>query len=51
VLVALGLPLSKAAGALRLTVGPENTEADVEQVLEALPGVVAESRAKPNRQG
>jgi cysteine desulfurase len=49
VLVALGLPLSKAAGALRLTVGPENTEAEVERALEALPGVVAESRALAGR--
>jgi cysteine desulfurase len=45
VLVAMGLPLVKAAGALRLTVGPENSEAEVERVLEVLPGVVVESRA------
>ena len=46
VLIGIGLPLSKAAGALRLTVGPENTDAEIDRVLEVLPGVVAESRAK-----
>ncbi len=46
VLVAMGLPLSKAAGALRLTVGPENTDGEVDRVLEVLPTVVGESRAK-----
>jgi len=45
VLVAMGLPLSKAAGALRLTVGPENTEAEVDRMLEVLPDVVVDSRA------
>lgn len=50
VLMALGLPLDMAFGALRLTVGPENTAAEIERVLEVLPGVVAESRAKaPDR--
>ncbi|HET8944212.1 MAG TPA: aminotransferase class V-fold PLP-dependent enzyme [Dehalococcoidia bacterium] len=49
VLVAMGLPLNKAAGALRLTVGAENTEREIERVLEALPGVVADSRAKAAR--
>ncbi|HET9476095.1 MAG TPA: cysteine desulfurase NifS, partial [Dehalococcoidia bacterium] len=49
VLVAMGLPLNKAAGALRLTVGPENTEREIERVLEVLPGVVADSRAKAAR--
>jgi len=46
VLMAMGLPLDEAFGALRLTVGPENTGAEIERVLEVLPGVVAESRAK-----
>ena len=45
VLVAMGLPLMKAAGALRLTVGPENTEAEVDRMLEVLPDVVVDSRA------
>jgi cysteine desulfurase len=45
VLVAMGLPLRRAAGALRLTVGPENTQAEIDRVLEVLPGIIAESRA------
>ena len=45
VLTAIGLPLSKAAGALRLTVGPENTEAEIDRVLSVLPGIVADARA------
>ncbi|HSP56014.1 MAG TPA: cysteine desulfurase family protein [Dehalococcoidia bacterium] len=49
VLVALGLPLSRAAGALRLTVGPDNTAAEIERMLEVLPVVVAESRARAAR--
>jgi cysteine desulfurase len=48
VLVAMGLPLIKAAGALRLTVGPENTEAEVDRMLDVLPGVVVDSRASAN---
>ncbi len=46
VLVAIGLPLRHAAGALRLTVGPENTDEDIDRVLAVLPGIVAVSRAK-----
>ncbi len=46
VLVAIGLPLRRAAGALRLTVGPENTDEEIDRVLAALPGIVAESRAR-----
>ena len=49
VLSAIGMPLRKAFGVLRLTVGPENTEAEVERVLAALPAIVAESRANPRR--
>ncbi len=49
VLVAMGIPLNKAAGALRLTVGPENTQAEIERVLDVLPVVVAESRARASR--
>jgi cysteine desulfurase len=45
VLTAIGMPLRRAVGALRLTVGPDNSDADIEQVLSALPGVVADSRA------
>jgi cysteine desulfurase len=45
VLLALGLPAEQAHGSLRFTLGPENTEADVERVLEVLPGIVAKLRA------
>ncbi len=46
VLTAMGIPLSKATGALRLTVGPENTDEEMDFVLSVLPGIVAESRAR-----
>jgi cysteine desulfurase len=46
VLTAMGMPLSRAAGVLRLTCGPENTEDQIDRVLSVLPEVVAESRAK-----
>jgi len=49
VLSAIGMPLRKAFGVLRLTVGPENTEAEIDQVISALPAIVAESRANPRR--
>jgi len=45
VLLALGLPPEQAHGSLRFTLGRENTEADVERVLEVLPGIVAKLRA------
>ena len=45
VLLALGLPPEQAHCSLRLTLGRENTEADVEQVLEVLHGIVAKLRA------
>ena len=45
VLLALGVPPEEAHGSLRFTLGQENTEADVERVLEVLPGIVARLRA------
>jgi cysteine desulfurase len=45
VLLALGLSPEQAHGSLRFTLGRENTEADIEQVLEVLPGIVAKLRA------
>jgi cysteine desulfurase len=45
VLLALGLPPEQAHGSLRFTLGRENTEADVERVLEVLPGIVTRLRA------
>ena len=49
VLVAMGLPLSKAVAALRLTVGPENREAELDYTLSVLPEVVATSRTGASR--
>jgi len=40
VLLALGLPHEIAHGSLRLTLGKDNTEADVDKVLEVLPGII-----------
>lgn len=44
VLVAMGLPLEWARGSLRLTLGKENTEEDIETVLSALPGIITKLR-------
>jgi len=45
VLAAMGMPLSRAVAALRLTVGPDNTDDEVDYLLSVLPEVVAQSRA------
>jgi cysteine desulfurase len=45
VLMALGLKHEQAHGSLRLTLGSENTEWDVKNVLEALPVIVERLRA------
>jgi cysteine desulfurase len=44
VLKALGLPDRLAQGSLRLTTGSQNTDEDIETVLEVLPGVVERVR-------
>ncbi|HEY8490265.1 MAG TPA: cysteine desulfurase family protein [Dehalococcoidia bacterium] len=44
VLLALGLPLEWALGTVRFTLGPENTDADVDHVLAVLPRLVARLR-------
>jgi len=44
VLTAMGYPHEVAHGSLRLTLGKENTEADVDYVLEILPGIVEKLR-------
>ena len=44
VLVALGLPPAWSHGSLRLTLGKENTEADVDTVVKALPGIIERLR-------
>jgi cysteine desulfurase len=51
VLTAMGFASADAMGALRLTLGRENTEADVDFVIEWLPEIVARVRAmNPNLQ-
>jgi len=45
VLLAMGLPHSLAQGSLMLTLGPENTDEDVNRLLAALPGIVERLRA------
>jgi cysteine desulfurase len=44
VMKAMRVPYSAALGAVRFSFGAENTEADVERVLEVLPGAVAKAR-------
>ncbi len=44
VLSAMGIPHDLALSALRLTVGRQTTEADIETVLEILPGVIEKVR-------
>jgi len=50
VLTAAGMPLRRAVGALRLTVGPENTPDEIDRLLSVLPGVVAQSRKAAARE-
>jgi cysteine desulfurase len=45
VLLAMGVPPEVARGAIRMTLGHENTEEDVNKVLEVLPGIVERLRA------
>jgi cysteine desulfurase len=45
VLLAMGYPPDVANGALRLTLGRENTDADVDEVLRTLPRILADLRA------
>ncbi len=44
VLIAMGLPPEWSHGSLRLTLGKENTDADVDVLLAALPGIVEKVR-------
>lgn len=44
VLLSIGLPPEKAHGSLRLTLSHENTEADVDYILEKLPPIVQRLR-------
>jgi cysteine desulfurase len=45
VLSSLGIPVERARGSLRLTMGRWTTEAEVDKVLEALPRIVSKLRA------
>ncbi len=45
VLLAIGLPHEVAHGSLRMTLGTDTTEAEIDKVLEVLPGIVADLRA------
>jgi cysteine desulfurase len=45
VILALGYPRERAAGSLRLSVGKENRDDEVETVLANLPGMVSRLRA------
>ena len=45
VLVAMGVPDDLARGSLRFTLGRDNTDADVDRLLEVLPGIVERMRA------
>ena len=44
VLIAMGLPAEWSHGSLRLTLGKENTEEEIETVIAALPGIVEKVR-------
>lgn len=45
VLLAIGLPHAIAHGSLRLTLGTDTTDEDIDAVLERLPGIVSDLRA------
>lgn len=45
VLLAMGLPEHEAAGALRFTLGPDSSDADVDALLAALPDAIARARS------
>ena len=44
-LLAIGLPHEIAHGSLRLSFGDQNTEEDVEQILQVLPKIVEQLRS------
>ncbi len=45
VLLAIGLPHEVAHGSLRMTLSSDTTQADIDRVLEVLPGIVADLRS------
>lgn len=44
VLLAIGLPHEKAHGSIRFTLGTQNTEEEIDKVLEVMPGIVQRMR-------
>ena len=44
VLLAIGVPISMAHGSLRVSTGRQTTQAEIDSLIEALPGIVAELR-------
>jgi cysteine desulfurase len=44
VLLAMDVPLARAAGTLRFTVGPETADDEIDSLLDVLPGIVEEAR-------
>ena len=44
VLLAIGVPHERAHGSIRLTLGSQNTEAEIDKVLEVMPGIVQRMR-------
>ena len=48
VLLAIGRSADTAQGSLRITLGRDNTEGDVEYLLSVLPGLVGKLRAMPS---
>jgi cysteine desulfurase len=51
VLRAIGLPPGRVEGAVRFSLGPGTTEAEIDRVLEAVPAVVARLRARGRSRG
>ena len=45
VMIALGIPVATAQGAIRFSLGRANTEADVDYVLEELPPIIRRLRS------
>ncbi|MEI3425229.1 MAG: hypothetical protein V8R10_01120 [Christensenellales bacterium] len=43
-LTAIGLTRDEAKGSLRLTLGTDTTQADIDEVVKKLPGIVASLR-------
>jgi cysteine desulfurase len=50
VLTAMGVPHNLALGALRLSLGRQTTEADIDSVLEVLPKIIEKIRHLNNEQ-